>query len=119
MKTYWTYEILCLSDAKKRSLVIAPADTLHEALAGAFKDATYYMGICHYKIAVVFHESCANCQGTGVKVKGTKRSRHTVPCSVCKGKPIQREIPETPWIANDSVALHDVYELCEAIERDD
>ena len=57
-ESYWTYEVLSIEGEKKRSLVISPCDTLAQAMAGAFKDATYYIGVCGYKVALSFHE-CA------------------------------------------------------------
>ena len=39
METYWTYEVMSIEGEKKRSLVIAPCDSLAQAMAGAFKDA--------------------------------------------------------------------------------
>jgi hypothetical protein len=44
-KTYWTYEVVSIEGEKRRPLVIAPCDELAAALAGAFKDATYYIGV--------------------------------------------------------------------------
>ena len=32
--TYWSYEIICIEGDRKRSLVIPPATTLAEAMAG-------------------------------------------------------------------------------------
>ena len=63
MKTYWTYEVFSVEGAKRRSLVIAPCDDLAAALAGAFKDATYYIGVCGYKVALHFHELCRHLPG--------------------------------------------------------
>jgi DnaJ-class molecular chaperone len=107
MKTYWTYEVFSVEGVKRRSLVIAPCDDLAAALAGAFKDVTYYIGVCGYKVALHFHELCATCQGTGLKRRRTKRAMHTTKCLVCKGNPIIREITETRWIPNEGVALVD------------
>jgi len=67
MNSYWTYEVLSIEGDKKRSLVIAPSETLAQALAGAFKDATYYIGVCGYRVAVVFHEMCKVCGGSGAE----------------------------------------------------
>ena len=77
--------------------MIAPNDTLRKALAGAFKDATYYIAECGYKIAVAFEERCRACNGDGSVPKHRSTLLKT-PCKVCKGKPVISEIPEAPWV---------------------
>jgi len=105
MNSYWTYEIICIEGDKKRSLVIAPCDTLAQAMAGAFKDSTYYIGACGYKVAVVFHEMCKPCGGSGAIARHTRRSYTERPCKACKGHPILQEISETPWMASENVEI--------------
>lgn len=104
-KTYWTYEVVSIEGEKKRSLVIAPCDDLAAALAGAFKDTTYYIGVCGYKVALHFHELCATCQGTGTRLRRSRKTGQCQPCRECKGKPIRREIAETPWAPSEAVVL--------------
>ena len=110
MNSYWTYEVLSIEGDKKRSLVIAPCDTLAQALAGAFKDATYYIGACGHKVALVFHEMCKACGGSGAvsRAPNRRRSYSERPCKVCKGHPIIHEIPEMPWVPNESVTINEV-----------
>ena len=83
--TYWVYEIFCLDGEKPRSLVIAPCDDLAKALAGAFKDATYYINECSYTVGVTFKELCAGCGGTGV-VRSKRSAWKSVVCKACKGR---------------------------------
>ena len=103
METYWTYEVVSIEGEKKRSLVIAPCDTLAQATAGAFKDATYYIGVCGYRVALVFHEMCKACNGSGAVGRHTRRT-----CKTCKGHPIIQEIPETPWVPGEQVKISEV-----------
>ena len=90
METYWTYEVVCIEGEKKRSLVIAPCDSLAQAMAGAFKDATYYIGVCGYKVALVFH----NVQGVQ-RLRGDRPAYpadlHRADVQKCKGHPIIRD----------------------------
>lgn len=64
-KARWTYEVFSIEGEKNRSLVIVPCDTLAEALAGAFRDVTHYIGACRHTIAVVFHEKHKSCGVSG------------------------------------------------------
>jgi len=109
-ESYWTYEVLSVESDKKRSLVIAPCDTLAHALAGAFKDATYYVGVCGYKVALVFHEMCKACGGSGAVSRGSNRRRSYSerPCKACKSHPIIQEIPETAWVPSENVEIREL-----------
>ena len=108
METYWTYEVVSIEGEKKRSLVIAPCDSLAQAMAGAFKDATYYIGVCGYKIALVFHEMCKACNGSGAVGRRTRRTYTERTCKKCKGHPIIQEIPETPWVPGEQVKISEL-----------
>ncbi len=108
METYWTYEVVSIEGEKKRSLVIAPCDSLAQAMAGAFKDATYYIGVCGYKVGVVFHEMCKTCNGSGAIGRHTRRGYTERTCKECKGHPIIREIPETPWVPGEQVTISEL-----------
>ena len=103
--TYWTYEVLSIEGDKKRSLVIAPCDTLAQAAAGAFRDATYYIGVCGYKVALAFHEMCKACNGSGAVGRRTRKTYTKRACKMCKGHPILQEIPGTPWVPNEQVKI--------------
>ena len=113
MDSYWTYEVLSVEGDKKRSLVIAPCDTLAEATAGAFKDATYYIGVCGYTVALVFHEMCKACGGSSAVSRAPNRRRSYTerPCKVCKGHPILQEIAETPWVTSENVEIRELTPL--------
>lgn len=100
--TYWTYEITNHT-GKRRPLVIVPADTLEAALAEAFKDVTYYIGVCGYQVSLRFLELCASCRGTGL----LHVRRGTRLCSKCKGKPVLREVAETIWTPNEAIIICD------------
>lgn len=102
LATYWTYEITNVTE-KRRPLVIVPADTLDAALAEAFKDVTYYIGVRGYKVAIRFLELCASCRGTGLLHvrRGAKL------CSKCKGKPVLREVAETIWTPNEATIIRE------------
>ena len=104
MITYWTHEVVGIN-GKRRSLVIAPSATLEAALANAFKDVTYYIGVCGYKVALCFHELCLTCRGTGFIQRRVHGVTHASRCRVCKGNPIQQVIAETIWTVNDAVYL--------------
>jgi hypothetical protein len=109
IESYWTYEVLSIEGDKKRSLVIAPCDTLAEAMAGAFKDATYYIGSCRYAVTVVFHEMCKACGGSGVigRAPSRRRSYRERTCKACKGRPIIQELPETRWLPSDNITINE------------
>jgi hypothetical protein len=107
MNSYWTYEIICIEGDRKRSLVIAPATTLAEAMAGAFKDATYYIGVCGYKITLAFEERCKACDGTGRIIRRTKRTCKALACKACKGHPVIQAIAETPWLPSEAVKIEE------------
>jgi hypothetical protein len=102
IETYWTYEIAAVEGDKFRSLVISPNDTLELALAGAFKDAGYYIGVCGYQVAVAFEEHCKACNGSG---RVAKKRLQWSPCKVCKGQPTLRTTPMTPWHPSEKVAI--------------
>lgn len=102
--SYWVYEVCSLDGENPRALVISPNDTLAQAMAGAFKDAAYYIGVCGYKVGVTFQERCSACNGTGHTVKRLV----TRPCKVCKGKPVVREVPMTPWMTDENVKISEV-----------
>lgn len=106
-ESYWTYEVLSIEGDKRRSLVVAPCNTLAEALAGAFKDATYYIGSCGYAVAVVFHEMCKACGGSGAigRAPSRRRGYSERPCKACKGHPIIQELPEMPWVPSENVTI--------------
>ena len=102
--TYWCYEVCCLDGEKPRGLVTSCKDTLAEAIAGAFRDAAYYIGVCGYKVGVSFEERCSACHGVGHRVKGLR----TFPCKVCKGEPLVTALPLTPWTHDDNVRISEV-----------
>jgi DnaJ-class molecular chaperone len=77
-------------------------------MAGAFKDATYYIGVCGYKVALAFHEMCKACNGSGAIGRRTRRTYTERTCKKCKGHPIIQEIPETPWVPGEQVKLSEV-----------
>jgi hypothetical protein len=108
VETYWTYEVVSIEGEKKRSLVIAPCDSLAQAMAGAFKDAAYYIGVCGYKVALVFHEMCKACNGSGAIGRRTRRTYTERTCKKCKGHPIIQEIPETPWVPGEQVKISEL-----------
>jgi hypothetical protein len=105
---YWTYEVLSIEGEKKRSLVISPCDTLAQAMAGAFKDATYYIGVCGYKVALSFHEMCKACNGSGAIGRHTRRAYTERTCKACNGQPSIQVIPETPWQPSEAVKISEV-----------
>jgi hypothetical protein len=83
---------------------------VHCALAGAFRDATYYIGVCGYKVALAFYEMCKACGGSGVVSRAPNRRRgySERPCKVCKGHSTIQEIPETPWLPSEAIKISEV-----------
>jgi hypothetical protein len=77
-------------------------------MAGAFKDATYYIGVCGYCVAVAFHEMCRACNGSGAIGRYTRRAYSERTCKKCKGHSIIREISETPWLPNERVKISEL-----------
>jgi hypothetical protein len=104
IETYWVYEVFSIEGDKKRSVVVVPCDTLAEATAGAFKDATYYIGECGYQVAVGFEEKCKACEGMGL----VKRRVLLAPCPKCKGKPIIQVLPVVSWMPSEHVMFREV-----------
>ena len=94
MATYFDYLVQVWNGDSRGTASMAAAPTMNAALAGAFRDASYYLGSCGYeRVTIEAREVCSTCNGDGTVRKargGVKR------CPGCKGKPIAQEIGPFP-----------------------
>lgn len=96
-KTYWTVSVQTYhADGSKGTSCFSDGDALADALAGAFREASYYIIGCGYDVKIELQEVCSTCHNAGT-VRG-KRGRKR--CPVCKGVKPSGYVPPT------DVALH-------------
>jgi len=101
VETYWCYAIDYLREDGSKGAVIGGQNTLSAAIAEAFSDATYYNGVCGYRVFASFKQHCALCQGQGeITIKSKRRK-----CPACKGKGIFQTIPETELVPSKHVQM--------------
>ncbi len=107
--TYFTYVVVYSRSNGGISSLSASKPTLSEALAAAFTDATYYLGIGYPDAKIeTIAENCDGCDGFGHVTKATARTRKRVRCPLCKGKHSRRMIVEDiPVVAHESMAIVD------------
>lgn len=83
MKTFWTYAVVAGGDWPCDIQV----DSLEEALACAFTEATRQLSAGLSDVTVYVDERCVACSGNGFKLS----LLHVTECPACKGTPIVRK----------------------------
>lgn len=106
-RTHWSYSVY-YNDS--RSSCCSSAETLETALAKAFSDATYYLGIGYPDVFIGLTEICPVCSNSGLVWRGVRKPR--VKCTECKGRIPDRSIG--PITVRFSNCLSGHLETCSA-----
>lgn len=85
MGLYYSMSVQTYQDGRPGCSVLTGGDTIGHALAAAFRDGTYYLGLGYKVVVEDFKPFCKHCHGAGNVRKGVRIVRY-VKCPECRGK---------------------------------
>lgn len=102
IRTHWTFSLHYGHPSNpRRSGMSGGSETLPEAIAEAFRNVTYYIGL-GYVVSVEFERQCTKCGGCGKVTAGRMKLKA---CPDCKGLGTFDRIAESRWTEADPVTI--------------